>query len=870
MKLIGWIKKYPFKIGLFLITLILCIRNFTPNTYLIGWDNLMPELNIWMNIKRSIFAVWQQYQGLGLVGGMAHSTDLIRQIIILPLSTILPSNLIRYFWHFAMLFLGTFGIYIGLNKTLKFKPFPSFVAALFYLLNFGSVQNFWVPLETFSCFWGFFPWLIFSLIDYINNPNKSKLRKLIIINFLTIPSFYVQTIFIVYLFTLFIIFLFHTKSLSAIVKILLLNSFWLLPLAYFTLTNLNNSTASISNFMSSEETFTRNFLHGGIPDFLLLKGYYFDFPKNNGFLMDPWVNYFKSPTVILGYLLGISAVIGLIIIIFKKQKNILEKSLIGFFLLVCLALLSHTPPFQQLNELIRQIPVINQIFRSPWTKFITVASFTFSVLIAFFLEKIPSKIHQITCLIFSIFILVFSFPSFNGFYIYPDMRQKIPQSYFQLFNFFKDKDKNARIANLPQGSFWGWTNYRWGTKGSGFIWYGIEQPILDRAFDAWNLKNEQYYWELTHSIQKQDPTLINQIFEKYSIQYVIFDDNLYFPDDQIYDKLSMKTPEFLSQIPSLKKVAQFDKISVYQTNFKTKSYIINSPISVNNFNFYYYDPAFTKYGPYINNKSPEITYPFIDLFTNRLTDSQSFKVSKSNDLITVSNKFGLSATLLKDISFNKNYEISLPNNNSTLTVFHFPLANLNKDFLVEVNYHHNSGLPFEISAVSDIKLDKYFDIKLKKSPNDISDWLIIPAHQNYDFDSGISLILNNPKIGATSSSNQINYINIYPFNLKELANQETISNSNNFDHDYVVYPQNYSSGWFAFYFQGLKPVFLKNHVLANNWANAWELPDNYDSSSKIYYLFWPQIFEFIGFGITVFIFIKSFKRNNVTINHERH
>ena len=47
-----------------------------------------------------------------------------------------------------------------------------------------------------------------------------------------------------------------------------------------------------------------------------------------------------------------------------------------------------------------------------------------------------------------------------------------------------------------------------------------------------------------------------------------FLNNSVFPDDQIYDKLSMKTPEFLSQIPSLKKVAQFDKISVYQTNFR--------------------------------------------------------------------------------------------------------------------------------------------------------------------------------------------------------------------------------------------------------------------------------------------------------------
>ena len=128
---------------------------------MVGWDNLMPELNIWMNLERSFSTVWQTYQGLGLVGGMAHSTDLIRQLIILPFTLVLPTNLIRYLWHYAMIFLGTFGVYFGLKKTIKFKQSTAFIAALFYLLSFGSVQNFWAPLETFSCFWGFFPWLIF-------------------------------------------------------------------------------------------------------------------------------------------------------------------------------------------------------------------------------------------------------------------------------------------------------------------------------------------------------------------------------------------------------------------------------------------------------------------------------------------------------------------------------------------------------------------------------------------------------------------------------------------------------------------------------------------------------------------------------------
>ena len=98
----------------------------------------MPELNIGMNLGRSFSAVWQSYQGLGLVGGMAHSTDLIRQLIILPFTLILPTNFIRYFWHFAMIFLGPFGVYFGLKKTIKFKPQTLFIASLFSLPQVSS------------------------------------------------------------------------------------------------------------------------------------------------------------------------------------------------------------------------------------------------------------------------------------------------------------------------------------------------------------------------------------------------------------------------------------------------------------------------------------------------------------------------------------------------------------------------------------------------------------------------------------------------------------------------------------------------------------------------------------------------------------
>ena len=387
---------------LIIIVSLVCLKNFTPGTFLAGWDNLMPELNIWLNLKRSFLAVWQEYQGLGLVGGMGHATDLIRQLILLPFSLALPPNLVRYLWHFAMLFLGTLGIFFGLKNDLKFKPTTAFISSLFYLLNFGTVQYFWASLESFSSFWGFFPWLIFSLWNYLDNRSPTNLKKLILINLLAIPSFYVQTLFVVYFVCIslvmfsWLIYQISARSqcvkntrvstanlifgqLKIILLILTINSFWLLPQIYFLKANLNSTVSGIGNFMSNEESFARNQFHGYLPDFLLLSNYYLDFPDAGDPFMGPWITHFANQYILIcGYILSFVLLIGFLYLLSRPKKLDHKKlSLILIFFLTAVALLSATPPFAQINSLLRLSELINQIFRSPFTKFVVPAAFSF-------------------------------------------------------------------------------------------------------------------------------------------------------------------------------------------------------------------------------------------------------------------------------------------------------------------------------------------------------------------------------------------------------------------------------------------------------------------------------------------------------------
>ncbi|MBU1129693.1 hypothetical protein KKE45_00035, partial [Patescibacteria group bacterium] len=78
----------------------------------------------------------------------------------------------------------------------------------------------------------------------------------------------------------------------------------------------------------------------------------------------------------------------------------------------------------------------------------------------------------------------------------------------------------------------------------------------------------------------------------------------------------------------------------------------------------------------------------------------------------------------------------------------------------------------------------------------------------------------------------------------------------------LIFNQSFDSDWIAFYFNGIKPVFLKNHILINNWANGWEIVRNADLHSlQIYIFFWPQLLQFLGFALLILAFIYIFRKS---------
>lgn len=654
-----------------LLVVIIAVTNYLPGTILTGGDNLHPEFNPLLNIHRSIFAVWQEYQGLGLLGGMGHAADIPRQIVVLILSLLVPMENIRYLTTFLYLSVGVFGAYFLLRKVLK--PFNSsdmfpLVGAAFYLLNLGTVQAFYVPFEVFTTHFAFLPWLFWGTINYFQNPNPKDTLLLGAILFLATPGAYVPTLFLVFVLSTIILIPFLLAKFSLknnlwkigkfYLVVFIVNVFWLLPFLYFAATSATAVLDAKINQMSSDTNFLKNKEFGNAFDVVLLRSFWFnntDFNinKESVFLMQPWRDHLANPAVLgIGYLLFAIAAVGALWTA-KERGSKPAIGFLGIFVFAFMMLATDTPPFSWINQIFRQIPFFAEAFRFPFTKFSILASLTYSIFFAFGLIYISELVKKITpirekflshglVLAAAILLAIFTFPIFQRHLFYEKTRLKFPAEYRELFEFFKKQNPSTRIANFPQHTFWSWNFYEWGYSGSGFLWYGIEQPILDRAFDPWSRENENYYWEISHALYSKNPALFEKIFDKYQISWVLVDGNVInppSPKDLFLDELE----KMLTASDKFRLDITFGKIKVYQVKLDTP---------VNNFVFFAqslpaiepgykwnnFDAAFSENNHYVSQiqnsrfQIPNSTiYPFRSLFTGKRQEDIEFNVEEKED-----------------------------------------------------------------------------------------------------------------------------------------------------------------------------------------------------------------------------------------------
>lgn len=659
--------KLLFPALLILTGFYLSFKNYSPETYLTGWDTLHPEFNFSLYWERILGGAWQDHQGLGTVASQAHASEIPRVFILQFLDLFLAQSQLRYAYAFLMLILGPLGVYFFLLELFKKNDsIPKFIAAFigasFYLLNLSTLQHFYVPLEMFLTHFAFLGWLFYFVIRFLGGDRRS-LVWLALVSFFSASQAHTATLFFALVFTL-TVFLFlyvlqkggrtRIKRSAAVLGVILLtNVFWLGPNLYFVITNAKEISESKIHGLFSQEASTQSQEYGSIDNVSVLKGFLFNWGEHVGSgdygdLLDEWkVHYAGTSAEYTGFLFFGLSILGIILFGVRREKYFLAA--FGLFIVSFFFVANNNPPLGFLYSALQEgLPLFREAFRFPFTKFSTLLAFSYAIFGGYAILWILSKIDTfesgkllVKLLGFGLFMSLVSYmyPAFRGNLISSSMRVAIPGRYFKLFDYFDIQGDYGRVAHLPIHSFWGWVNYNWepdtkmGYQGAGFLWFGIKQPLLDREFDRWGAANEQYYREMSYAVYSQSWELFENILTKYDVRWIVLDESIIQPG--MSDKVL-----FLDEIEGLLESSELvsldrdfgDGLYVYKVdrNYENLSRKSQVPLVGDRFLKESFDPVYPSVGDYVVTETSE--YPFVGITT--LDESLSLEVVSSDSTFT--------------------------------------------------------------------------------------------------------------------------------------------------------------------------------------------------------------------------------------------
>ena len=864
---------YPIIISI--IVFSIALANFKPGTFLSGWDTLHPEFNLSLNIKRAISGVWNANEGLGALEGHSIMADLPRILILWALHFLFPLNTLRYIYVFICLLTGPLGIYYLINYLFTTRHIVSakiiaLVAALYYLFNLSTVQQFYVPFEMFTTQYAFLPWIILFSIVYLKKPSKKNAFLFILVTLISTPQAYAAHLwyafFGTYLVFLMLFFLLYERNKNGIKKItslilltIVINAFWLLPNLYFIKTANSVPQESKQNRIYSQEYRLKNREYGYLKDVALVKGFYFswlifDFSKDRyTYLMQEW-NYVNTPLVKnIGYILFFLTIIGIIFSFIKKDRLFII--IFPFFLIPFVFLMNHTPPFEQFFNYLSHFSLFQEGLRFVFTKFSIILIFSYVIYASYALSVIYCYLKRqwIAATISLLLILglfIFTYPITQGNLISDKMKVSIPQEYFDFYKFM-DKQPKGLVLTLPMHSFSGWQYYKWGYQGSGFIWFGLKQPVLDRDFDRWSEANEKAYREISHALYSKDSESFIRNLSKYNVKYIMWDKSNIPRDQKNRNQLAFarEIKVLLDQLQKNRRLTllkTFNNILVYENKGSLKEFITiqKLPEVQPIYKWSYSDLAYYQIGDYITHLSNtqniknKYVFPYRDLITynDQIRPNFFYKLRSVQDK---NNIHHLKAEAILQKNINAKGVKLFPTTNENVLDF----ISKNKQVgvsldLLDILHDHNTGyiLVFVSRNIEGLPLRFCFHNMFSKRC-DLYDELTKNTDFNYDYffvapaesgGLGYQLYIDNISYGNYLSHNQLKELFVIPVSTDILKqynrqgytttpqillsiNDKNIKNYGSFMYaadisdlsteelnSYITFNQSYNSGWKAY------------------------------------------------------------------------
>lgn len=648
------------------VVILICIINFVPGKFYIGWDALNPEFDVVLNLKRAVFASWQENYGLGLLGGHGFAATIPHTLLIAVFKLFSPTAAVRILFTYIGFYVGGLGVYVLVRKLLFLShpmhqhgaktPLLSLLAALFYILNLGTMQMFYTQLEAFVFHFAFLPWLFWIVIRILQNGWRKNVVLFVIINFFASSQGFIPPLFIAYMMSLalFLTACFFHKisflSLKRIISIVILticiNAYWLFPLGYYSLYKSDIYLNSYTNLQSTAEFIDRNKNYGNLFDVALMKGFLFDSYQFDQYVYQPWVDHLANPLVQgAGYYFFALVALGFFSIALREKSWFVKGfTLVGLFYFT--GITTGVFPFSVVTNILQEyMPVYRQAFRIAFTKFSLGVAFSYSLFFAFGVNELirmvgrlsqKRRLPDVIISVLFIGLLFYGFPYFTGNFFYKKLILDVPNAYLQVMDYFQDKE-HARIADFPQDCPEGWFSYNWGYFGSGFYWYGVRQPFLSRPFDVWSNYNENYYWELTQALREEKFEYIPSLLAKYDVKWILYDPNLIHCRNQKSFLNHDKFVSFLDASADFTLVETFtgDKIlpiRLYEYNKKKVQNYITFQEQLPNIQPVYGweddDVAYRQEGDYSSRTDApvDIYYPFRGLFSKKINAGGQFKV----------------------------------------------------------------------------------------------------------------------------------------------------------------------------------------------------------------------------------------------------